>query len=250
MVFWISGVVLLLVGSEAMAKKKTVPLAKGEYRITLEEERIGQEKFSIFREKDKIIVESQTTLFWPVPTRHDCRFEIDSELQPKKIEMTISRSGDVAELELKHHRENWRLEIEREGQDKIRQDLGSRAGAEVDFGGLVYSGLLTRRIRLQPEAKRQVEVLVLDLSTAKGSRTKRSYERFDEEEVETEAEGKVRASLYEIEGDGPIRRLWIDPSDFVLRARSEIPEAGTLEYELVNLDAKWNIDGSVRGKQF
>ncbi len=248
LVFWIGGVVLLLVPSMASAKKKTVPLAKGEYRITLEDERIGQEKFSIYREKNKVIVESQTTLFWPVPTRHDCRFEVDSEFLPKKLEMTVSRSGEVAELELERHRENWRLEIEREGQDKVRQDLGSQAGAEIDFGALVFSGLLTRRITLQPEAERDVEVLVFDLSTAKGTRTKRSYERFDEEEVEIEAEGKVRASLYEVDGDGPVRRLWIDPSGYVLRARSELPDAGTLEYELVNLDAKWNIDGSVRGK--
>lgn len=50
-VFWIGGVVMLLVPSMASAKKKTVPLAKGEYRITLEDKRIGQEKFSIYRKK-------------------------------------------------------------------------------------------------------------------------------------------------------------------------------------------------------
>ncbi len=247
-VFWIGVVVLLLAGSKAFASKKTVPLAKGEYRITLENKRIGQEKFSIYREKNKVVVESQTTLFWPVPTRHDCRFEVDSAFLPKKLEMTVSKSGEVAELELERHRENWRLEIERQGQDKVRQDLGSEAGTEIDFGPLVFSGFLTRRIGLQPEAERDVEVLVFDLSTATGTRTKRSYERFDEEQIEMESEGKVRASLYEIDGDGPVRRLWIDSSGYVLRARSELPDAGTLEYELVNLDAKWDIDGSVRAK--
>lgn len=233
----ICGAFLLLFGlSTGLVGKERLPVATGEYQIILGGRRIGQEQFSIFRDKT-YIVQSTATLYWPEPTRIELRYELGVSFQPKKLEVEVARAGQFTKMELKHRRDDWRVEIKGKGRKKVRQDLGSRAGTEVDFDSPLFKAFILRRLSLKPGEQREVDTIVLQLSDLKGERRQQTCRGLDAEEIESQALGMVQASTFELAIGEITHQLWTDSTGVVLLSRAELPE-GKLEYELVRLDSK------------
>jgi hypothetical protein len=229
-----------LTGSSGLAAEKREPLAKGTYEILLGGKRVGEEGFTFFLEKDKVVVESVATMYWPEPTRHQYRQELGSSFQTKKLEFTLTRSGVTTSLELKPHRGDWRLEITGEGRKKVRQELGPQVDVEIDFGSLLFKSIILKRLSLSPGDERSVEAIALLLPDLIGKRNPQTYRRLEDEELETKPMGAVAASVFELETAGSLHRLWTVQPGWVLRARFDSP-VGTFEYELVQFDSHWGF---------
>jgi hypothetical protein len=227
-------------GPSGLAAEKRELVAKGTYEILLGGKRIGEERFIFFREKKKLVVESTATMYWPEPTRHEYRQEIVSSFQTKKLTFNLTRSGVITTLELKPHRDNWRLEVKGEGREKVRQELGRRADTEIDFGSLLFKSFILKRLSLNPGDERSVEAIALLLPDLNGKRSRQTYRRLEDEELETKLTSTVTASAYELETAGSTHRLWVGPSGFVLRALFDSP-VGPFEYDLVHLDSNWTF---------
>jgi hypothetical protein len=228
----------LLTEPTGLTAKKSEPVASGRYDMTLGGQRIGEERFFIFQEKDKLVVESAATMYWPEPTRHEYVHELVSSFQTKKLTFRLARGGVNTSLKLEAHRDTWRLEIEGEGRKKVRQELGRRTNAEVDFGSLLFKSFILKRLGLNPGDERGVEVIALQLPDLNGRRGTQIYRRLGDEEMETKLGSRVRTSVYELETAASTDRLWAGPAGYVLRARFESP-VGAFEYDLVHLDSNW-----------
>lgn len=231
-----AALLLLLVISAVATAKDRPPVASVEYEILLGGTRIGNEKIIVIKSK-KYEVQSEATRFWPEPTRFELRYELGPSFVPKKLEVSASQGGQVLEMELKHRKKDWRSEVNGKGMKKRRQDLGSREGTEIDFDSPLFNGFIVRRLSLRPGEERLVDTLQFDLPELTGARTKQTYRRLDDDEVETRATGPVTAAAYELVSGDTTYEIWTDPSGVVLIMRAELPE-GVLEYELVRLASK------------
>jgi hypothetical protein len=234
-----------LTGPSGLAAKKREPVATGTYEILFGGKRIGEERFSVFQEKKKLVVESTATMYWPEPTRHDYAHEIGSSFQTTKLKFDLTRSGVTTSLELESHRDNWRLEIKGEGRKKVRQELGRQADVEIDFGSLLFKSFILKRLGLKPGDERRVEVIALQLPDLGGKRGTQIYRRLEDEEIETKLGKTIKASVYE-QVAVSTGRMWVGPSGYVLRARYGLPfldqfgsPVETFEYNLVQLDSNW-----------
>jgi hypothetical protein len=230
----------MLTEPTGLAAKKRSPVATGAYEILLGGRRIGEEKFSVFQEKKKLVVESTATLYWPEPTRHQYRHELVSSFQTKKLTFNLIRSGITSTMELKPHRENWRLEIKGKGRKKFRQELGRKTEAEIDFGSLLFKSFILKRLSLNPGDERTVDVIALQLPDLNGRRNRQTYRRLEDEDMASKLDKAVRASVYELVASETIHRLWAGPSGFVLKAHFDSP-VGVYEYDLVQLDSSWQF---------
>jgi hypothetical protein len=211
-------------------------VATGEYEISLGGRRIGQEQFRISKDND-YLVEATTTLYWPEPIRYEYRYELLESSQVKKLEMTLTRAGLLTELKLEPRRGNWRLEVEGRGRERTRQDLAPRDGTEVDFGSLLFNSFIVRNLGLSPGGKRAVGVIVLELPDLNGKYVQHTYQRLEDEEIESKLNGKVSAAHFELSTAEATHRLWFDSTGFALRGAFDHP-TGTFEHELVRLESR------------
>jgi hypothetical protein len=223
---------VLALASESFSKDD-LPISMGEYQIRLGGERIGQEQFRIFKDKSYVIVSSRT-LYWPEPTRREMRYELEPTLEPKKLTLSFTRGGIVTELKLERQGENWRVETKGQDRDKMKHELGRRAGTIVDFDSLVFSAVALRRLGLGAGEERSVEAITLALPDLVGARAKQTYHRVEDEELETEFAGTVQAAVYELKAGEATHRLWVAPSGAVLKARFDTV-GGDQEVLLVRL---------------
>jgi hypothetical protein len=230
----------LVTAPAGMADKKREPVAMGTYEILLGGKRIGEEKFSVFEDKKKVVFESTATMYWPEPTRHEYVHEVGPSFQTKKLKFNLTRGGVRSSLELEPHRDIWRLEVRSEGRKKVLQELGHQADTEIDFGSLLFKSLILKRLGLKPGDERRVNVIALQLPDLIGKRGIQVYRRLEDEETETRLDTKMRASVYELEIGASTDRLWVHPSGFVLTARFDAP-VGTFEYDLVHLESRWSF---------
>jgi len=211
------------------------PVATGEYEISLGGKQIGREQFRIVKDK-QYLVESTSTLYWPEPARHDYKVELLESSQVKKLEMMFTRAGLVTELKLEPHRKNWRFEAKGRGRRMARQDLAPTVGTEVDFGSPLFTGFIVRNLGLSPGTKRTVNVIVLALPDLIGKQVQHTYQRLEDEDIESKLHGKVSAAAFELSTAEATHRLWFDSTGFVLRATFDRP-GGTVEHELVRLES-------------
>jgi hypothetical protein len=196
--------------------KDEVPVSTGEYQIRLGGKRIGEEQFRVFKKKG-YVVESTRMLYWPEPVRTELRYELEASLEAKKLNMTVTRGGIVTELELTQKGDNWRVEVKGQGRDKKKQELGRRAGSIVDFDSLLFNALALEKLVVPEGDTKEVDVVTLALPDVAGARERQKYRRVEDEEIETEALGKLKAAVYEIEAGKATRRLWVAPSGIVVR---------------------------------
>jgi hypothetical protein len=218
------------------ADKDSHPVSVGEYRYLLGGERIGEEQFRVFK-KDGYRIESTRTLYWPEPSRQEMRYELDTTFEPKKLSLVTIRAGIVTELELTRKGENWRSEVKGQGRDKKKHELGRRAGAVVDFDSLVFNALALKRLALTAGEARSVEAVTLALPDFAGARSSQTYQRVEDEEIETEFAGKLEAAVYELTTGTSKHRIWVAPSGVVLKGVLE-QAAGEREVRLVRLETK------------
>ncbi len=196
--------------------KDDPPVSTGEYQIRLGGKRIGEEQFRVFKSKGYVI-ESTRMLYWPEPTRTELRYELEASREPKKLNMTVTRGGIVTELELTRRGDNWRVEVKGQGRDKKKQELGRRAGSTVDFDSLLFNTLALEKLLVPEGASKEIDVITLALPDVAGTRERQTYRRVPDEEIETEALGKLKAAVYEIEAGSATHRLWVAPSGIVVR---------------------------------
>jgi hypothetical protein len=222
-----------LIASAAASTKDKLPVSLGEYSISLAGERIGQEQFRVFKEK-RYKIESTRTIYFPEPVRYQYLYEMERSLEPRKLELTVTRSGVVTELELKRSGKRWRLEIDGDARDKRRHELGSRDGTVVDFDSALFKSLALRAMQIAPGGEQEVEAVGLQLPDLGGRRSKHLYRRLEDEEIETELKGTVLAAVYELVIDERSHRIWVDPSGIILRGHFERP-GGDVDFELVRL---------------
>lgn len=233
----IAGALLFVLGlSSTLAGKDEPPVAGGEYRILLGGRRIGWEKFSVFKGKE-VEIRSEATLYWPEPTRFELRYRLGPSFQPEELEVEVVRGGRIGQIKLQRRGGDWRSEVQWKGGEKVRKDLGSREGTEVDFESPLFNGFIVRRLSLKPGEERVIPVIVFRLSDLSGRRAEHRYRRLDGGEVETEALGTVDGRAYELMDGETTRQFWTDPSGVVLLMRAELPE-GELEHELVQIESK------------
>lgn len=212
------------------------PVSLGEYAILLGGERIGQEQFRVFKDK-RYKIESTRTLYYPEPVRYVYLYEMERTFEPRKMELTVTRSGIVTELELKRSGKRWRLEVDGDARKKRRHELGSREGTIVDFDSALFKSLALRGMDLAPGGAQEVDAIGLQLPDLGGRREKHLYRRIDDEDIETEVKGAVKAAVYELVIAERSHRIWVDPSGIVLRGHFEQP-GGDIDVELVRLKTK------------
>lgn len=193
------------------------PVSAGEYQIRLGGKRIGEEQFRVFKSKGYVI-ESTRMLYWPEPVRTEIRYQLDKSLEPSKLHMVVTRGGIVTELELSRKSDAWRVEVKGQGRDRKKQELGKRAGTIVDFDSVLFNSLALRKLLVPEGDSKQVDVITLALPDVAGARTRQTYRRVEDEEIETQALGKVNAAVYEIEVGSGTHRLWVAPSGIVVKA--------------------------------
>jgi Putative glycolipid-binding len=193
-----------------------VPIASGEYQIRLAGKRIGEEQFHVFRSKG-YRVESTRMLYWPEPARTEIRYELDPSHEPTKLHMEVTRGGIVTELELSKKGDNWRTEVKGQGRDRKKQELGRRAGTVVDFDSMLFDSLALAKLVVPEGASKEVDAITLALPDVAGARVREVYRRVADEEIETEALGKLTAAVYEVEAGSAKHRLWVAPSGIVVK---------------------------------
>jgi hypothetical protein len=218
------------------ADKDPLPVSLGEYQYLLAGERIGEEQFRVFK-KDGYLIECTRTLYWPEPSRQEMRYELDPWFEPKKLSLVTTRAGIVTEFQLARKGENWRSEVKGQGRDKKKHELGRRAGAVLDFDSLIFNALSLKRLGLGAGEARSVEAIILALPDFAGARASQTYQRVENEEIETEFGGKLEAAVYELTAGEEQHRLWVAPSGVVVKGVFEHP-AGEREVVLVRLDTK------------
>lgn len=212
----LAGLATVFVSGAASGKNDT-PVSLGEYQIRLGGKRIGEEQFRVFKDKGYAI-ESTRMLYWPEPVRTEIRYELESSLEPKNLHMAVTRGGMVTELELSRRGDNWRVEVKGRGRDKKKQELGRRAGTIVDFDSLLFNSLALEKLLVPAGKAKEVDAITLALPDVAGARAKQIYRRVEDEEIETEALGKLNAAVYELEVGSATHRLWVAPSGIVVRA--------------------------------
>jgi hypothetical protein len=233
------GTLLLMAEAFTATGKDKVPVSMGGFEVYYGGERIGEEQFRLFRDK-KLVVESTATVYWPEAVRYEYQYELGDSHQIEKLEGTMTRGGLVTEFELKRHRENWRIEIKGKGRKKMRQDLGSRASTEIDFGSLLFNGLIVKHLGLHPRENRQINTVVWQLPDFVCKRTKQTYRRLEDEDIEVKAFGTVHASVYELVSEQSSHQIWFNSSGVAVRARFDLP-AGRFEHELVRFNTRPDV---------
>jgi hypothetical protein len=219
--------------SESAEKKGGV--STGEYQILLGGQRIGEEQFQVLEDKGYTI-EATRTLYWPEPARRDMRYELEAGLEPRKLELSVTRGGILTELKLERKGENWRSETKGQGRDKKKVELGRRAGTVVDFDSLLFNGITLRRLALAEGESRRVEAITLALPDLAGARAEQTYRRVADEEVETAFAGTIAARVYELRTGTATHRLWVAPSGIVVQGRFE-HIGGEQEVRLMRLES-------------
>lgn len=233
----LSATLCVLVGATSGSGAKDPPAVSiGEYQVLLGGRLMGRETFRV-TEKKGYVIESTSTLYWPEPIRHHYVYELDSSYRPKKARVTVTRGGAITELKLEPKGRTWRMEIQGKGRKKTRQELGRRDGVEIDMGSPIFSGLILRRLDLNPGEEKTVEVIHLQLPDLAGRRSRRVYRRLEDEELEIESRGKVHAAVYAFESGETTHKIWLDS-----RGRPVHHEVDTLpgriEHNLVRIDSK------------
>ncbi|MGH9324178.1 MAG: putative glycolipid-binding domain-containing protein [Vicinamibacteria bacterium] len=198
------------------AAKDELPASLGEYQVMLGGERIGEEQFRVFK-KNGYRIESTRTLYWPEPSRQELEYELEPSFEPKKLSVVATRGGIRTELALKRKGDNWRVEVKGQGRDKKGHELGRRAGTVVDFDSLIFNALALRRMKLGAGESRDVEAITLALPDFSGARSKQTYRRVEDEEIETPFAGKIQAQVFELISGTARHRLWVAPSGVVLK---------------------------------
>jgi hypothetical protein len=196
--------------------KDQLPVSTGEYQIRLGGKRIGEEQFRIFKNKGYVI-ESTRMLYWPEPARTEIHYELEGSLEPKNLHMVVTRGGITTELELARKGDNWRVEVKGQGRDKKKQELGRRAGTTVDFDSLLFNSLALKKLLVPEGEAEDVDAITLALPDVAGARARQTYRRVQDEEIETEALGKLQAAVYELHVGTATHRLWVAPSGIVVR---------------------------------
>jgi hypothetical protein len=213
--------------------KDDLPVATGVYQIRLGGKRVGEEQFKVFKKKG-YLVESTRMLYWPEPARTEIRYELEPSLEPRKLELNVTRAGIVTELALSKKGDNWRVEVDGQGRDKKRQELGRRAGTVVDFDSMLFNSFALRSLAVPQGNAKEVDAITLALPDIAGARARETYRRVEDEEVEVEALGKVQAAVYELHQGTATHRLWVAPSGIVVKGVFD-QIGGELETVLVRL---------------
>jgi hypothetical protein len=209
-------------------------VSTGEYEILLGGQRIGQEQFRIFKKKGYTI-ESTRTLYWPEPARHEIVYELEPDLEPKKVELSVTRGGIVTEIKLERKGDRWRMETKGQGRDKKKTELGRREGTVVDMDSLLFQSLTLRRLALADGESRKVDAVTLALPDFSGARQQQTYHRVGDEDIETPFAGTITAQVYELVTGTATHRLWVAPSGAVVKASFE-RIGGEEEVVLVRLE--------------
>lgn len=199
---------------------KDQAVSSGEYQILLGGQRIGEEQFRIFKKKGYTI-EATRTLYWPEPARHEIVYEVSPNLEPKKVEISVTRGGILTELKLETKGDGWRVETKGQGRDKKKRDLGRRAGTFVELDSVLLQALTLRRLALSDGESRKVEAITLALPDFSGARARETYHRLEDEDVETPFAGTLTAQVYELTAGTATHRLWVAPSGAVVKASFE-----------------------------
>lgn len=213
-----------------------LPHALGDYEIRLNGERIGEEQFRIYRDK-RYVLDTTRTLYWPEPMRQEVRYELERSLEPRELQLVATRGGVVTELKLQRKGENWRAEVKGQGRKKKKHELGRRAGTIVDFDSPLFHALALRQLALGVGERREIEAITMAFPDLVASRQLQTYERVEDEELETPIGGTVTASVYQLVRDETHHRLWFGPRGMILKTMSERPGDNRLETVLVRLKA-------------
>ena len=224
----------LITGAAAMAKDEP-PVATGEFQFLLVGKRIGEERFRVFKKKKEYRLESTATFYWPKPTAQHYEWKLDRSLQPDKLDYDLREGGKVITVELRKKGKNWRSEIKGKNVKKVKEDMGLRQSAEIDFGSLLFQWITFRHLKLAEGEKKDVEVIVLEAPKPKVARIERTYTRLPNGEVQAPVQGSVVASIFEVTQSESSYRLWLDPTGFPIRTERETPD-GPLEVRLVRFD--------------
>jgi hypothetical protein len=219
-------------GVGAAVVKDKPPVATGEFQLLLVGKRIGEERFRVFKGKKDYRVESTITLYWPGPSQQQYEWKLDRSFQPDELTHNLMEGGKLVTVELRKKGKNWRSEVKGKGIKKVKQDMGQRQHAEIDFGSPIFQWITFRHLKLVAGERVGVDVILLETSDPTVKRIKRTYTRLPDEDVETDVHGQVVASVYEITQTESSYRLWLDPSGFPIRSERETPE-GPLEFRLV-----------------
>ncbi len=224
----------LITGAVAVAKDKP-PVATGEFQFLLVGKRIGEERFRVFKDKKDYRIESTTTFYWPKPSAQHYEWKLDRSLQPDKLDHDLREGGKVITVELRKKGKNWRSEVKGKNVKKVKEDMGLRQSAEIDFGSPLFQWITFRHLKLAEGEKKDVEVIVLEAPKPKVARIERTYTRLPDEGVQADVQGEVVASIYDVTQSESSYRLWLDPSGFPIRTERETPD-GLLEIRLVRFD--------------
>jgi hypothetical protein len=207
-------------GISESTEKDRPPVSTGEYQIVLGGQRIGQEQFRVFKDKGYTI-ESTRTLYWPEPARQEIHYELEANLEPKKLELKVTRGGIVTELKLERKGDNWKVQTKGQGRDRRTQELGRRAGTVVELDSLLFHALTLRGLALDEGQSRKVDAITLALPDLAGARAEETYRRLADEDVETAFTGTVSARVYELRCGTATHRLWVAPSGAVVKGSFE-----------------------------
>lgn len=226
----VSVLLMALFSSFAAASDDKTPFSQGEYEIRLNGQRIGQEQFRVFQDK-RPVIEITHVLYYPEPSRRELRYELESGFEPRKLEIVSTRGGIVTELKLERKGDNWRAEVEGQGRKKKRHELGRIQGTVVDFDSPLFDSITLGQLRLNVGETRNVDAVTLMLPDFFAAREPQAFTRVEDEELETQALGKLNATVYEQNAQGAVHRLWLSPAWVVLKETFEKP--GNEEMEIV-----------------
>jgi hypothetical protein len=234
---------LLLVGTLpwlAAAADDDDLVATGQFEILLVGKRIGEEQFRIYKDKKEYEVESKTTRYWPKPSQHQYDYKLETNFQPKELTHYLRQDGKLVTVEMRKKGKNWRSEVKGKDVKKVKQDMGERQFAEIDFGSPVFQWVTFRRLKLADGERTGVDVILYDDSGPTSqtvSRIKRTYTRLPDEEVDLAGQEPMMASVYEVMEAESTYRIWVDPDGFPIRWQEETPD-GPLEMLRVRLKTK------------
>jgi hypothetical protein len=231
LVWFVSGLACIA----AFAEEKP-PLASGQYRILLGGERIGEEQFRVAKDKGYRI-EATKTLYWPEPSREELSLQLDATLAPERALIDLTRAGLSTSLQVRAQGKNWRSETKGRGLKTVKQELGRREDSEIHLGSPLFHWTILKRLTLAPESHRALDVVTLAPPSLAGRRESITYRRLADEEVSSEALGKVLAAVYEVATPNSQERLWVAPSGFPLRSERQTP-SGRMEVVLVRFQTK------------
>jgi hypothetical protein len=216
--------------------------ASGQFEILLVGERIGEETFRIYKDKKEYEVDSKTTRYWPKPSQHEYQYKLESTFEPKELTHHLRHNGKAVTVELRKKGKNWRSEVKGKGIKKAKQDMGERQSAEIDLGSPLFQWVTLHRLNLADGEKKGVDVISLEDSGFPGEpeavrRIKRTYSRLPDEDLETDGEVAIQASVYEVMEEDTSSRVWVDSAGFPIRLERETPE-GPLQMRLVRFKPK------------